>query len=573
MELNDLITRLALENALKFKGTANPKALIGGVIREFPDAKKDMKTVQQLISEITSEINLLSLDDQKQRLLELDPDFESKKQEQKLARKEKANELPEISGAVFGKFVTRMPPEPSKYNHIGHAMSFLINYLYAKKYGGRVILRLDDTNPEKESLEFAEAMEEDVINYLGLVPDEIIYASDHMDKYYSYADKLISEGRAYACSCKKEDISAGRRSMVDCPHRNQSVEETRKLFEEMKNGLPEAGSITLRLKIDMKHKNAVMRDPVIYRLSYNSHYRQGEKFKVWPMYDFECAIEEGLCGVTHVFRSNEFDSRIELQNYIAGLFGFPEVVYKHYGRYNVVGATTQGREIKALIDTGNYIGWDDPRLVTLRALKRRGIVKESYVALAKKIGFSKQQTNLDYSVIAAINRSILDVSAKRFFAVRNHVKISVDGIPDSLTEFSLSFHPDAKKGDRKLSVSKEYYVESEDNSSTHVGSVIRLMDAMNIKKVSENSYVFVSESYEDFVKIKSDSKIIHFVPVDGSEMNAEMLMPDTSIVPLICESNVGLLKPDSVIQFERYCFARFDHIKSDGVIQFWYTHD
>lgn len=573
MNLTDTITRLALENALKFKGTANPKALIGGVMREFPDAKKDMQSTQAIILKITKEINVLSIDNQKKRLLELDPDFHVKQQKLKSARRDKANDLPDLHDASVGTMVTRMPPEPSKYNHLGHALSFIINYLYAKKYEGKCILRLDDTNPEKESLEFANAMLEDVTGYLGLVADSVVYASDHMEKYYEYAQKLINGGNAYVCTCAKEDISSDRREMIDCTHRNQSVDETNKLWDEMKAGSHPQGSITLRLKISMQHKNAVMRDPVIYRLSYSPHYRQGEKFKVWPMYDFECAIEEGLCGVTHVFRSNEFDSRIELQNYIANLFGFPQVSYRHYGRYTVMGLTTQGREIRALIETGDYIGWDDPRLLTLRALKRRGIVKDSYFALAKKIGFSKAQTNLDYSVIAAINRSLLDLSAKRFFAVKDPVKISVNNIPDSIKEFSLAFHPDNEKGERILSASKEYYIESVDNEETKVGSTIRLMDAINIKKVDDTNYEFVSESYDDYVAIKKDSSIIHFVPCDGNEMKAELFMDDTSIVPLICESNVGMLKPDKVIQFERFCFARFDHVKEDGTIQFWYTHD
>ena len=571
-KLIDDIRRLALENALKFKGKANPKALVGGIIRLYPDAKSDMKSLMDSINALVAEVNVLSPDEQKKELLSLDPDFEKKQVLAKKERREQRSSLPDLPNAEMSKVVTRIPPEPSKYNHLGHAMSFLINYLYAKKYDGRAVLRFDDTNPEKETQEFVDAVHEDVINYLGIVPSEKIFASDHMNLYYSYAQQLIDEAKAYVCTCSQDDIKLGRREMKDCPHRDQSVEENNRLWLDMKEGKFDEGKAVLRLKINMQHKNAVMRDPVIYRLSYKPHYRQGTKFKVWPMYDFETAIEEGLCKVTHVLRSNEFDQRIELQNYIASLFGFPPVTYKHYGRYNVIGASTQGREIRALIESGQYIGWDDPRLVTLRALKRRGIIREAYYELAQKIGLSKTQTNLDFSVIAAVNRSLLDKSAKRFFAVKNPVVITVNKIPDSLKEFSLSYHPEAPKGERKLSCVKEYYVEKSDVDSLKEGVVVRLMDAMNIKKISGNIFEFVSESYEDY-KFLNGSALIHFVPKDGDELKAEVLMPDTSLQSIICESNIGSLKPDAVIQFERFAFVRFDHVSKDGLIQFWFTHE
>lgn len=572
MVYEETIRKLALENALKFKGQANPKALMGGVMKNHPDAKSQMKDVVLTINKIVEDINKFSLEQQKEELLKLDPEFELKQQESKQARKEKRSSLPDLPNAIEGKVVTRIPPEPSKYNHLGHAMSFLINYLYAKKYGGKSVLRFEDTNPEKETQEFVDAMNTDVLEYLNIAPDQIIFASDHMEKYYEIAQSFIEKGQAYVCQCTQSEIAPARREMKCCSHRDNSVEENKKLWEQMKAGTLKEGTHVLRLKIDMQHKNAVMRDPVIYRLSYTPHYRQGEKYKVWPMYDFENAVEEGLCKVTHVMRSNEFDSRIELQNYIAKLLDFPEVTYKHYGRYNVPGATTQGREIRALIESGNYLGWDDPRLVTLRALKRRGILREAYYELAQKIGLSKTQTNLDFSVIAAVNRSLLDASAKRFFAVKNPVIITVNNIPKNLKEFNLAYHPDGIKGERKLPCTKEYYLEIEDNSSCPIGSIIRFMDSMNVKKIDETTYEFVSESYSDY-KSFNGKALIHFVPKNGDEIKAEILLPDIKIQKIICESNVGMLKPDMVIQLERYAFVRFDHVKEDGTIHFWYTHD
>ncbi|MFW5977240.1 MAG: glutamate--tRNA ligase [Candidatus Nanoarchaeia archaeon] len=572
-EIKDTIRRLALENALKFNGKANPKALVGHLLKEHSDAKKNMPEVMKSISQITNEVNTLLLDQQKKELLILVPNYFEQQSEQKAARKEQRGELPELPNAQMGKVVTRIPPEPSKYNHLGHAMSFLINYLYAKKYCGKAILRFDDTNPEKSSQEFVDAVFEDVVNFLEIKPDKIKYASDNMDYYYDCAQKLIANNKAYICTCAQDDIKTNRREKKECSHRNNSIEENQHLWEQMKAGSLDKGSHVLRLKIDMQHKNAVMRDPVIYRLSYTSHYRVGNQYKVWPMYDFETAIEEGRCGVTHVMRSNEFDQRIELQNYIASLFGFPPITYKHYGRYNITGATTQGREIRALIQTGDYLGWDDPRLVTICALRRRGIVKDAFYELAKSIGLSKTQTNLDFSKIAAVNRSLLDKTAKRFFAIKKPVLITITNIPNDYVACKVPFHAEVDLGVRTLSLqTNEFYIEEKDNASVTVGQYLRLKDAMNIKKVADNEYEFVSKEYNDYKTLPTQKGIIQFVPKTGAEIITQVTLADISRQELICEPAVMQLKQGDVIQFERWAFCRCD-TKTNEEITFWYGHD
>lgn len=573
MGLDETIRRLALENAVKYNGKANEKALFGGVIKAHPEVKNDMQSTRLLIKDIVDEVNALDPQAQLRELLTIDPLYEEKQSEAKQQRKDKAGELPELPNAVSGKVVTRMSPEPSKYTHLGHAMSFLINYLYAKMYGGKVILRLEDTNPEKSTQEFVDAMKHDVIEYLGAVPDEEVIASDHMEQYYEFAQQLIDSGNAYVCACPQETIAAARKEMKPCEHRDQAKEKTQSFWEDMKAGKPEEGSLVLRLKIDMAHKNAVMRDPVIYRLSYTPHYRTGEKYKVWPMYDFENAIEEGLSGVTHVMRSNEFDSRIELQHYIAKLFDFPHVEYKHYGRTSVIDGVAQGRVIREMIESGEFIGWDDPRLITLKALARRGIIRESYYELVKKIGMSKTQTQLDFSIIAAVNRALLDKSAKRFFAIRQPVVIEVINIPDSLTVFNLAFHPHGEKGERKLAVTKNYYLEQEDLDKIEMGDMVRFMDAMNVKRVDADTFEFVSESYDDYAKIKDSTPIIHFVPQDGTECKAEIFLPSTKTQAIICEPSIQRLIDGDVIQFERYAFCRLDEVKEDGTRVFWFAHE
>lgn len=566
MSLENSIRKYALENALKFKGKCNPGALVGKLLGEDPGRKAKMGEIMPKINTIVSEINKLSPDQQKEELLKIDPNYFEEQQEQKEKRKEERHELPELKNAVEGKVITRISPEPSKYNHFGHAISFLLNYMYSIKYKGKCILRFEDTNPEKSTQEFVDAMQDDVINYLEIKPTEIVFVSDHIDQYYKLAEELINKDQVYTCSCKSEDISKNRRAMKECSCRNKNPKQTKSDWETMKAGTLEEGNITLRLKIDMQHKNAVMRDPVIFRLAYATHYKQGTKYKVWPMYDFENAIEEGLLKITHVLRSNEFDSRVELQNYIRDLFKLPNPEIKQYARFNIENAVTQGREIRKLIESSEYSGWDDIRLVTLRALKRRGIPKEAFYELAKVIGMSKATSNLDFKIIASISRKILDEKAERFFFIQDPKLITVNNAPTQTVELDL--HPDNKKGGRKFNTSTEFYISPDDFNKIENEDLIRLMDCLNLKK-QDNQFEFVSTDLADY---KKDGKsIIHWLPKEKLT-EVEILMPNNTTIHGLAENNITKLKVGEVVQFTRFAFCRLDRIENSKFI-FWYTHD
>jgi|APSaa5957512576_1039674.scaffolds.fasta_scaffold00008_118 glutamyl-tRNA synthetase len=565
MSLEDSIRKYALENALKFKGKCNPGALVGKLLGEDPSRKAKMGEIMPKINEIVGEINQLSVEDQKAELLKIDPNYFEEQKEQKDKRKESRHELPELKNAVEGKVITRISPEPSKYNHFGHAISFLLNYMYSLKYKGKCVLRFEDTNPEKSTEEFVDAMKEDVLEYLDIKPSKTVFVSDHMNQYYDMAEQLINKDQAYTCSCKSEGISKGRRAMEDCACRSKDNAQTKADWEEMKKGTPEEGSITLRLKIDMQHKNAVMRDPVIFRLAYAKHYKQGIKYKVWPMYDFENAIEEGLLNITHVLRSNEFDSRIELQDHIRDLFQLPNPEVKQYARFKIENAVTQGREIRQLIESGNYNGWDDIRLVTLRALKRRGIPKEAYYELAKIIGMSKANSNLDFDVIAAESRKILDNQAERFFFIQDPKAITINNAPNQTVELDL--HPDNKKGGRKFNTNTEFYLAPEDFNKIENGNLIRLMDCLNFKK-QDNQLEFVSTNLEDYKK--DGNAIIHWLPKEKL-IETEILMPDNTTIHGLSENALTKLKVNAVCQFERFGFCRLDSIENNKY-KFWFTH-
>ncbi|RME31459.1 glutamate--tRNA ligase [Candidatus Woesearchaeota archaeon] len=573
MNPHDFARILALRNAVKFKGRASPGALVGAMIAEFPEQKNDRKGLMSIINAAVEAVNALSLDEQKAELLEHDPNYFAEEREKRKARREARQDLPPLRGAEQGKVVTRIPPEPSKYNHLGHALSFLINYLYARKYDGKVILRFEDTNPEKESQEFVDAMRSDVLEYLAITPDKELFVSDDMPRFYAVAEELIAQGHAYTCNCPSEAMSKARREMKECGHRTASPEEVKKHWDLMQKG---RGDLVLRLKIDMQHKNAVMRDPVIFRVITNEHYRQGTKYKVWPMYDFENALEDSWTGVTHVLRSNEFESRIELHNYIKDLLGLQKQVVQQYGRFNITGATTQGREIRRLIEEGSVTGWDDPRLITLRALKRRGIVKEALYELAKRCGMSKTNTNIDYSVLAAINRQLLDEEADRYSFVRDPVAIKVSRWPATLRRVELKLHPHKRRGGRTMELDGSFYITKKDFERVKDGRVFRLIDTANLRYDAESdTFMFHSGTIEEFRSVPEQERygLINYSPVQGAQQARVLVVEDGQLV-----WHEGVLEPSAklspgvIVQLERYGFARLDEVK-DGVFSFWFAHE
>jgi glutamyl-tRNA synthetase len=554
--MKERVWKVVLKNAYDF-GSVHGKVVLGLVLRSYPELKKDVPAVMKEIDTAIKKVEKLTPNQIKEKLTVLDSSLLQK--EEKVKRKK--GELPELKNAVLGKVITRIPPEPSKYNHLGHAASFLINYLYAQKYKGKCFLRFEDTNPEKAAMEFVAAMEEDVLNYLDIKVDKTIFVSDHLDTYYQYAEKLVDEGKVYTCSCVSESISKHRRDMNNCPCREKDTQQVKQEWRKMKDGKFPEGAMTLRLKISMQHKNAVMRDPVIMRLSYTPHYRQKKKYKVWPMYDFENAIEEGLMKITHVLRSNEFESRIELQNHIRELFSLPNPEVKQYARFNVTGAVTQGREIKKLIDSGKYLGWDDPRLVTLRALRRRGIVKQAFYELAKVIGMSKTNSELDFAVIAAINRKLLDKEAARFMFIADYQKVKITGAPKQNIE--LNIHPHHNKGGRPFTVGEMFYLSQKDIEEMKDGEVTRLMGCLNFVKQG-GKFVF------DSVEPRKGTKKIHWLP-DDAVQEVEILMPDATILKGYAEESINKVKEGDVIQFERFAFCRVDK-KTKKKITLWFTH-
>jgi glutamyl-tRNA synthetase len=536
----------ALQNAVKFKGKANPGAIIGQLFAKDPSLRSKGKELSTQISEVVREVNALSLDEQKARLEKVAPGSQEKKVKKK-------KELPALKN-VNGPVVTRIPPEPSKYLHIGHAFSFLVNYMYAQKYNGKCVLRLDDTNPEKSKKEYYESIYDDLL-WLRIKVDDTVIASKRMEEFYEAAEKLINEGQAYVCFCDREIMSNYRFKSMICDHREQSVRNNVAFWDDMQEGKIKQGEAVLRLRGEMDHFNATMRDPVLFRISDAEHTMQGDKYRVWPMYDFETVVAENFCNITHVLRSNEFGKmRGELQNYIKDLLGFKKQEIREYGRFSVVGSITKGREIRAMIESGEVNGWDDPRLVTIKALRRRGILPETMYELVLEAGMSPTETNIDWSVIASINRKILDPITKRFFFVKDPHVVS---IAHSLGEVEVPLHPTNKEmGFKKVKLGSDFFVHDHIEPEKNY----RFMHMFNFidKK-------YISSDYDAGLK----AKIIHAVPCEGA-IDVEVLMSDGSTIKGKGEKALEDLKEGEVVQFERMFFCKLDNKEK---MLFVYTHD
>ncbi|MBI2574679.1 glutamate--tRNA ligase [Candidatus Woesearchaeota archaeon] len=553
------ILKYALQNAASFNGKADKNAVMGKLLRENPELKEKIKELAAEIAKTVAEVNKLGIEEQKSKLEEIAPELLEKK---KGAKKE----LPELKNAEHGKVVTRIPPEPSKHLHIGHAFSFIINYLYAKKYEGKCILRFEDTNPATAKKEYADSMENEIRDYLKISPDKTIIVSNDMPKFYECAEKLISMEKAYVCFCSKERIREMRHKGELCGCRAKSKEQNLNEWKNMLAGKYKEGECILRLSGDIQSPNHAMRDPAIFRITYEEHYLQKKNYCAWPLYDFENAIEDGSYGITHILRSIEFGSmRVELQDYIKTLLKLPKQTVVQYGRFNIAGAITQGREIREMIKSRAYIGWDDPRLVTLIALKKRCIQTETLHELAVEAGLSTSQTNTDFTVIAAINRKVLDPKTDRYFFVKEPQEITVEGAPEQTAEIKM--HPtDTKRGVRNYKVHDKFYIEKKDFEAAKENELVRLMDCLNFRKKGKKLQ-FESLEYENFRG--KGKKIIHWVPKEHA-VKAKVMMPDAKKITGLAESGIEKLKEGSIIQFTRFGFCRLEDKKET---LFWYGHE
>ncbi len=402
----------------------------------------------------------------------------------------------DLEEGVYQTVHTRFPPEPNGYLHIGHAKSILLNYGLAKKYGGKFNLRFDDTNPTKEKTEFVESIKADV-EWLGAqFEDRLYFASDYFQQMYEAAVKLIRKGKAFVCDLSAEEIRAYRGTLTeagkDSPYRNRSVEENLELFENMKNGMYADGEKVLRAKIDMASPNINMRDPVIYRVAHMSHHNTGDQWCIYPMYDFAHPIEDAIEHITHSICTLEFEDHRPLYDWVVRELQYEEPPRQiEFAKMYLTNVVTGKRYIKRLVEEGIVDGWDDPRLVSIAALRRRGFTPEALQMFVELCGVSKSQSSADYAMLEYCIREDLKLKRPRYMAVLDPVKLIIDNYPEGQVEEldAANNLENEALGSRKIPFSRELYIEREDFMENppkkyfrlFPGNEVRLMHAYFVK--------------------------------------------------------------------------------------------
>ena len=372
----------------------------------------------------------------------------------------------DLAEGVYDTVHTRFPPEPNGYLHIGHAKSILLNAGLAKEYNGKFNMRFDDTNPTKEKSEFVESIKAD-IKWLGADwEDRLFFASDYFGQMYEAAVKLIKKGKAYVCDLTADQIREYRGTLKEpgkeSPYRNRTVEENLQLFEEMKEGKYADGEKVLRAKIDMASPNMNMRDPVIYRVAHVSHHRTGDTWCIYPMYDFAHPIEDAIEGITHSICTLEFEDHRPLYDWVVRELEYPHPPKQiEFAKLYLTNVVTGKRYIKKLVENGIVDGWDDPRLVSISGLRRRGYTPESIQKFVELCGVSKADSSVDYAMLEYCIREDLKLKAPRYMAVLDPIKLIIDNYPEGQVEYldAPNNMENEALGSRKVPFGKEIYIE------------------------------------------------------------------------------------------------------------------
>ena len=545
--VTEKVLKHTLKNAVEH-GNPNAKVIVGKVLAAEPELRKDAKAVAGEVERAIAKIS--GWDERKKRktLLGIWPDALKKKE---IEVKEALKPLPNVGKKV----VMRFAPNPNGPPTLGSSRGIVINGEYSKRYNGKLICRFDDTDPSlKKPLKEAYDWYLEDMEWLGYPPDKVVYASDRIKDYYRVAEELIMKRHAYVCTCPAEKFRKLKAKGEACPCRNQGNREAMGLWKKMLAGEFKEGEAVLRIKTDMQHKDPAMRDWVAFRVRYGDHTRVGKEYCVWPMLDFEGAVEDHMLGTTHIIRGKDLRDSTGRQKYLYGYMGwkYPETLY--WGRVAVHEfgkLSTSG--IRKGIEGGKYNGWDDPRLPTIRALRRRGFQAEAIVEFWKSLGLTEKDVRASMETIAAFNKRIIDPKAGRYFFVPKPKRIKVGGIPP--TRVKLHRHPGEEKGTREYFFGGEqlFYVPETPEE-------FRLKDAFNVKKVGRGKYAYAGRELTSGPKIQWVSE-----PLD-----AELVTPDKKIRG-VAERYVLEAKKGQIVQLERVGYARIDGISGEKVV-FWLTH-
>jgi glutamyl-tRNA synthetase len=572
-EARAVIKKIVLLNALRYGGKASPKPVFGKLLGEHPQFRQKIKDVSAIIDEVVQEINELSLEQQKAIVAEKWPEALTEE------KTEETKQLPPLPNAKkYKKVVTRFSPNPDFVLHLGSARAIILSHDYAKMYNGQFLLRFEDTDSKtkKPKLEFYDAVRED-LKWLGCSWDKEFIQSDRLQTYYEYAEEIIRKGGAYVCTCEREVFQEKSKTGKPCPCRMLSVEESLLRWNRMLDGTYSEGEAVVRVKTDLGHPNPAVRDWPALRIIDSEKYphpRVGSRYRVWPLYNFSTGVDDHLMGITHIIRGKEHLTNQARQEYMYRHFGweYPETI--HYGRLKITGASLSKSEIVKGMNSGLYTSWDDPRLATLAALKRRGITAEAIHSLIVDVGPKPQDVVLSWKNLYAYNRKLIDPDARRYFFVSTPVRLSVKNVPREFMA-QVPLHPDhPERGFRKFEVNPvkgkaDFLISRDDLELVEGKRAVRFMDLFNfrVEKVEDDvvQAVFLGESYEEAKKL--GAPLIHWIPV-GSGVACEVVMPDASVAEGVAEDACRELKPNEIVQFQRFGFVRVDAVDEKLVAYF-----
>ncbi len=561
----DLIHKYVLANAIKYNGKANPGAVLGKLLSEDPSLKTEIKALSQAIALEIKKMSSVSVEKQRLELEKIAPELLEEKHEKEEV---KVPELEHVSGNV----VMRFAPSPSGPLHIGHTYVLALNIALCQKYKGKLILRLEDTNPENLDPKAYTLIPEDAKWITGDKVSQVYIQSERMDEYYKHAEKVLELGKAYLCECDSEEFRVLLGKGKACPCRELPVKEQLMRWKKMFKGYNQCDAV-MRIKTDLDHPNPAMKDWPAFRINEASHPHTGTKYRVWPLMNFAVAIDDHLLGITHTVRGKDHMDNEKRQKYLFDYFGWKTPVHAYVGRINFEGFDLSTTQTRKKIEAGEYTSWDDIRLPFLRAFQRRGYKPEAFVRLGLGMGLGENDKTVSqeefYKLLNHYNKQLIDGTSNRYFLIFDPVKVHILNAPEK--KVHLALHPDhPERGERNFVTKTNFYFSGDDVNRLHEKKVHRLMDCCNFVKDGEK-YMYASETHDVYRDSKNKGIIMHYLPVVKDLVPVEVLLLDGTVKKGFGEPGLKSLKVGDLIQAERFGFLKLDAI-TNGTYSFWFTH-
>ncbi len=549
------IEKGVLLNATRHGGKADVGAVVGRVLAEFSDLRNNPGVVARAAQEAVRKTNALSIADQEAMRKERFGGPEAAP-----AREERTGLRP-LQNAVKGRACFRLPPEPSSFMTIGHAMAFNVIYLYKQMYEGELWLRFEDTNPKKVALQYYDSFRKG-ISWLGIECDREKNISDDMGLMYEHGEDLIKRGAAYACACDTQKVKQLRFEGKACEHRGAPEEKNVRIWEELVAKKHKEGEYVVRFKGDMQSLNYSLRDPNVFRTIDHPHPLTGARYSLWPTYDLANTIEDEVCGVTHILRSSEFHT--DLQALIRDTLKLRRVEVVQFSRYNFKGTPVHKRLLRPLVESKMVSGWDDPRMPTVEGVRRRGVIPQAIRDFTIQVGYTSAEHEFDWSLLLSLNRKLLDPVSRRLFFVPDPVEIAVEGAPDKTVD--IPYHPQSQLGSRSIKTSGRFNVPRADMASMGTGTTFRLMDLYNVELTSAAPRFLGRYAGEDLIQ---GSRKVQWVAGKGTEVRVlvpgalfdergEFVKDSLKEVHGMAEESFSDVKVGEIIQFPRFGFCRLD---------------